>query len=345
VIGAGTLANPGTGTVNLLRGGTLTTMGIRQFNDAKATGSLYANGGELRVGGSNPVFMEGLDQAILGPAGLTVHTNGFNITIAQPLVAPSGHGLSSIPVAVAGSGYLAPPLIELTGGGGSGATAIAKVSDGSIGELILTNPGTGYTSPPVVNVLGGGSGSGLIAGTPTLSLNQGGGLTKVGPGTLTLTGASSFCGATVVKQGELQVDGDLSRACGPVEVAPLSRLSGAGQLGGDVTIAPGATLAPGQATGTLRLAGALVLWGTLAVSLRENPEEVLSVGGCLDLEQAKLTTTASGEITRQAKPIASYGTLNGKFAEISLPSGFKLDYHHGGRNVIALVPTAEADGK
>ena len=50
-----------------------------------------------------------------------------------------------------GKGYTTPTVI-LTGGGGTGATATARVSGGVIFALTLTNPGTGYTSAPTVTL-------------------------------------------------------------------------------------------------------------------------------------------------------------------------------------------------
>ncbi len=50
-----------------------------------------------------------------------------------------------------GSGYTTPHVV-LTGGGGTGATATARVSQGVILALTLTNPGAGYTSAPIVTL-------------------------------------------------------------------------------------------------------------------------------------------------------------------------------------------------
>ncbi len=50
-----------------------------------------------------------------------------------------------------GSGYTTPAII-LSGGGGTGATATARVSNGVIIAIVLTNPGNGYTSAPTVTI-------------------------------------------------------------------------------------------------------------------------------------------------------------------------------------------------
>ncbi|MGB8354635.1 MAG: LamG-like jellyroll fold domain-containing protein [Chthoniobacteraceae bacterium] len=52
-----------------------------------------------------------------------------------------------------GSGYLQPPGISFTGGGGSGAAATPNMA---FGGIIITNGGSGYTSPPTITLTGGG---------------------------------------------------------------------------------------------------------------------------------------------------------------------------------------------
>lgn len=53
-------------------------------------------------------------------------------------------------VTAGGAGYTSPPLVTITGGGGTGAEAIATVSGGIVTDIILTNPGSGYTSAPTI---------------------------------------------------------------------------------------------------------------------------------------------------------------------------------------------------
>jgi hypothetical protein len=63
----------------------------------------------------------------------------------------SGGALTGITVVEGGSGYVSP-IITITSGGGSGATAEATVVDGVITSVSVTNGGSGYTSIPNVNV-------------------------------------------------------------------------------------------------------------------------------------------------------------------------------------------------
>ena len=73
----------------------------------------------------------------------------------------SGGQIRDIQVDVGGTGYTTVPNISITGGGGSGATAVANISNGSVVGVVVTSPGSGYTSAPTVTVTGGG-GSGAV---------------------------------------------------------------------------------------------------------------------------------------------------------------------------------------
>jgi hypothetical protein len=52
-----------------------------------------------------------------------------------------------------GSGYIAPPAVKLTGGGGIGASAVAAIRDGKVSGVTVVTKGTGYTSAPAVSFL------------------------------------------------------------------------------------------------------------------------------------------------------------------------------------------------
>jgi len=70
--------------------------------------------------------------------------------------------VSAITIGNAGTGYTSAPTVTLSGGGGTGATAVATVAGGSVTKVTVTNPGTGYTSAPTVAFAGGG-GTGATA--------------------------------------------------------------------------------------------------------------------------------------------------------------------------------------
>jgi len=60
-----------------------------------------------------------------------------------------------------GVGYAIAPNVEITGGGGSGATAITTIdpSTQTLTGIVVTNSGSGYTSTPTVTINGVGSGA------------------------------------------------------------------------------------------------------------------------------------------------------------------------------------------
>jgi autotransporter-associated beta strand protein len=134
---------------------------------------------------------------------------GHASTISQVFEDPTGKGVTQASVSVTdgGSSYISPPLVAITGGGGSGATAYATLdSTGHVNGIVISNPGVNYSSVPTFTLSGGGGSGAVVAIDDTLFVqNVGGTLEKLGPGELTLTGASTYSGDTVVNDGILNV--------------------------------------------------------------------------------------------------------------------------------------------
>ena len=51
-----------------------------------------------------------------------------------------------------GAGYITPPTVTISGGGGSGATATAVLTGDKVTSITLGSPGSGYTSVPTVTL-------------------------------------------------------------------------------------------------------------------------------------------------------------------------------------------------
>ena len=64
----------------------------------------------------------------------------------------TGNFVTSYTVNSGGNGYVTPPTVTVSGGGGSGATASATISGGVVTAINAIATGSGYTSPPTVTI-------------------------------------------------------------------------------------------------------------------------------------------------------------------------------------------------
>jgi autotransporter-associated beta strand protein len=197
--------NGGTGVVNLALNGTIRAKAV---NVGTGSGTFNLHGGTLQATAASTAFVANTNSYVW-PEGGIIDNNGFDLTIAAPLVAPTGSGITSIALTSGGTGYVGSPIVKLTGGGGTGASAIPVISAGQVTGITITNPGVGYTSAPTVQILGGG-GTNAAAGAISLAPNASGGITKNGLGTLLLSAANTYTGNTTVNAGTLRVTGSLA---------------------------------------------------------------------------------------------------------------------------------------
>lgn len=73
---------------------------------------------------------------------------GGSGTTAEPEIDPETGEITAINVTNGGSGYTSPPTVEINGDG-SGASATASISGGSVDSITVDSPGSGYNEVPV----------------------------------------------------------------------------------------------------------------------------------------------------------------------------------------------------
>jgi fibronectin-binding autotransporter adhesin len=248
------LVDGGTATIDVLnvyRSGTFTvSAGQATVNSALllsgTTGGAGAGrltGGTLLVqsGSNTATFTVGQNASFVQSGGsatvdsATITAAGANFALQAGTFTAGGFSASQ-PVAVDGTLNLNGATASI--GAVSGAGTIGRSAVGS-GILSIGDATNSTFAGSIANALG------------TL------GLTKTGAGALTLTGTSTYAGATTVSVGSLLVNGQLGSTA--VTVNSGATLGGSGSIGGSVT--NNGLLSPGNSPGQLSLAD-LVLGGT-----------------------------------------------------------------------------------
>ena len=203
------------------------------------------------------------------------------------------------------------------GGALTFGTANVAISSDS-GSLALTSTTAIVGGTRSLTLTGAGSGS-LAAAMDTSVAS----LTKTGTGIWTLSGASTYTGATAVNAGTLNVKGTLGNTA--VTVASGAAFAYAGALGGNLTAANNTTIIIGDAltagsTGTLTVGGNLVLNDStlLLFDLGTSSDLIQANGSLITLDGVVRVTTGAGFTAGTYKLIGYTGTLtdNGLVAQM-----------------------------
>lgn len=191
----------------------------------------------IQDGGSNYGSSGATTVSLTGTSG-----KGFSATVQVSLVEFSNGSIQGFDITDGGTGY--GPVVSISGGGGSGAEAVATVSSGKITAIDVIDFGTDYTSTPTVTVTGAGKGATATATyqTGTISAvtvtNTGYGYPDSGV-TITFSGSPTKQAAATVKSSGSCFLG--VNVCDPdQEAAELSKLY--------VVRIPGSFLADGLST-------------------------------------------------------------------------------------------------
>lgn len=366
-IAAGTLTLTG---ANTYTGGTTISAGTLQIGNGGTSGSITGNvvnnaslvfnrsdaagfGGV--ISGTGSVTKLGNDALIL--FGDNTYTGGTTISSGFLQVGNGGTtGWIVGNVVNNGTLQLARSDANTFGGSISGTgNLISFGGSGGSGVFTLTGSNT-YTGGTTVSSgtlqIGDGGTSGSIVGdvgnSATLAFNRsdatsfggaisgGGQLIKRGAGNLSLTGVSSYTGATTVEAGTLSVDGSIASSS-------LTTVNAGAALGGNGTVGTtlinGGALAPGNSIGTLNVSGNLTLTAASSYMVEVSPTSAdrVNVTGIATLGGATVNASfaAGGYVERQYTIVNATGGIAGTFGTLvntNLPSGFKSSLGYDANN-------------
>lgn len=256
----------GNAALNVASGGTFAIQGTRELAvGLESTSSINVSGGSLTIGPDVTIGIGSHAAGVFGNSGTgTLAVSGGTVTIQGDstksifLTRPRGDNNST--GSFTGS-------VSLTGGTLETArtfTESAATAGGTKTSSITLNGGTlkalgnnsDWISTSINTLTFGASGATIdtngFSATIAKAAGGPGGLTKSGAGTLTLTGANTYAGPTVVSAGTLVVgDGTSGSAAGSAfTIHSSATLKGSGTIG-DLTVLSGGIVAPGNSPGIL----------------------------------------------------------------------------------------------
>jgi len=170
------------------------------------------------------------------------------------------------------------------------------------------------TADPTIDT---GSNTGTISG----AISGAGGLAKLGSGTLILTAANTYTGATTIASGSLDVTGSIANSV--VTIASGATLAGSGSIGG-LAAQTGAIVAPGRVTpfSTLNVAGnaSFSQGSTFLVNINAaGRSDQLAVTGFASLSGGTVNVLAANGSylpTTRYTILAAKGGVSGAFAQL-----------------------------
>jgi fibronectin-binding autotransporter adhesin len=248
--------NGSTGTLTIADSATAAAGSFFAGKNPDSTGNVTITGGRLSQTAANGSFIVGRD----GTGTLTIGGTGEVVAAAT-----SGLLLAATDTSQTGAVNLDGGVLEVARISKGSGTGAAVLFNGGTLRASATAEGTFISGLDGLQILPGGAT--IDSAGRTISIDQpfidagGGGLTKIGDGTLVLAADSFYSGPTAVTAGTLQVDGNNGLAIGGVSVAADGTLAGSGTIGGATTIGGGATIAPGSSPGNLTFAQGLTFAG------------------------------------------------------------------------------------
>jgi len=366
---AGTLQLGDGGTSGSIIGNVFnhTTLAVNRSDTYTYAGSIIGDGALVQMGPGTTILTGNsfyLGGTTISAGTLQLGNGGTSGSIVGDVVdngifAINRSDTYSFGGAISGGGavvQMGPGTTILTGTNSySGGTAInagvlAVAADANLGAAtggLAFNGGTlqflsGFTTARAVTLNAGGGIIDTNGNSATLAgaIGGGGGLSKIGAGTLTLTGVSTYSGATTVNAGALAVNGSIANSAVTVNAGAV--LSGVGTVGA-TTINSGGTFAPGNSPGTMTVAGNLAFQSGALYLVQVDPSAASSAsviaGGTAALAGTVAAAFASGSYVTRSYTILSAagglgGTRFGSFGTSNLPAGFTASLAYTNTDVI-----------
>ena len=199
-----------------------------------------------------PITLSGIT-AGSGDTGqiLTINATSSTSAATAGTVGLSGTSIATIPVITGGSGYPSAPAVTINGGGGTGATASAVLTNGVVTSIQITNVGSGYTSAPLVTIA---PPPGLLINSFTINYTS-----PAATGTLSFQPANNSYGTATVTVTVMDNGGTANGGVNSFSrtftatVTPVNHAPTLSQIG-DLTVAENTTTTPTTPT-TVFLSG------------------------------------------------------------------------------------------
>ena len=321
----------GSGAVTINNGAVSSQSGI--------VGSAAGADGRVRVAGDTASW-NSTDAIVVGFEGsgeLAIEDGALAASGAVIVgAAASGSGTLSVNGTAGARGTLETRIVQKQDGAGT-VTLDGGVLRATAAENDFLS---GFSAGDVVIGAGGawfdnnGHDVGLQA-----DLQGSGAFTKVGGGTLVLSGNNSYQGATAVEAGTLVVNGSLA-ASSALSIGNGAGLGGTGTVG-TTTLGAGSTLAPGNSIGTLTVNGDLTFDSDTTYQVEVAPDgssgDRVQVTGQARLNGAKVAHIGNNGAYRPATVytiLSADGGLDGTFGGVTSDYAFLVaDLFYDANNV------------
>jgi len=277
-----------TGATKSVWSGNVSELGTNRLFTAGGTGAEVEVSGDIS-GATHSV--RAIDNGVLRLSGNNTYAGQTILRPNSTLIVDNANALGSTSGAFVDTGA----TLDLNGFDvGSKAVDLQKASSRLVNDNASNAANTSGNISILLNQATseiGGDGDLTLGGV--ISSVAIGGFTKVGTGSLTLSGNNTYTGATSVDAGALLVNGSHS-GTGLMSVANGARIGGTGSLAGGLTIASGGLFVFDPADPTLDVSGAVSLDNSFGVASLVNADgSSINWGSVADSSYSLIGLTSS----------------------------------------------------